>query len=266
MATFGQLWGDRLDRELGSADRSSLFTEARRKAAVNEAQLEFAKQTECYQRIATITVAHNTPRYDLDAAGIISAEDFLCIASQGAEHAFTDVNGAVTYAAGKDFPRKDPAQLNEEDPGWRNTSVTTNIPSSYGIEEDGGSVFLFLVPIPKIGAGESAKVNLPYVASPPDMTADSHEPFSVTPGSTPNKTLRPWHQALVHYAAALLEPLRKHEAGRKTQLGLFAAQVADYLQKKRPKGGQTVRLARDYYREARGHRIFARAVDPTLWP
>jgi hypothetical protein len=45
--TFLQLYGDYLDIELGSADRTALFTTARRKDAVNRAQLEFAKQTEC---------------------------------------------------------------------------------------------------------------------------------------------------------------------------------------------------------------------------
>jgi len=97
------------------------------------------------------------------------------------------------------------------------------------------------------------------------MTDDAHEPFSVVAGTSPLKVLRPWHQALVHYAAALLEPLRKNYAGEQRQRQLFAAQVADYLQRQRPKGGQTVKLSRHYYRDAR-RRGSDRGYDIRIWP
>jgi hypothetical protein len=45
---FVTLYGLELDRELGSADRTVLFTTARRKAAINAAQLEWVKRTECF--------------------------------------------------------------------------------------------------------------------------------------------------------------------------------------------------------------------------
>jgi hypothetical protein len=73
-----------------------------------------------------------------------------------------------------------------------------------------------------IGSGETAAITVPYVAIPPGMTADAEEPFSLT-GSDPKTLLRPWHQALVHYAAALLEPLRKNFVGEQRQRQLFAA-------------------------------------------
>lgn len=255
MATFSQLYGEYLDAELGTADRTQLFTTAKRKDAVNRAQLEFVKQTECFTKDATITLVDDTQEYDLDATGIISAGDFLWIAMQGAEHTFTDASANVTYTAGDDFRRVDIPELNERESGWRNTAAA-NRPSSYYVREDGGSVYLGIYPKPEIGASESASVRLPYVAIPPDMSGDSDEPFSATAGSTPKKTLRPWHQALVHYAAALLEPLRKNYVGEQRQRQLFAALVADYLQRQRPKGGHVVRLARRYYAEARGRRMW----------
>lgn len=264
MATFLQLYGEMLTRELGSADASSLFTTARRKAAINEAQLEFVKQTECFTRQASVTIVDNTQEYDLDAAGIISAEDFLWLAAEPATHKYTDTSGTITYTTGENFPRKDVPVMMDEGIDWRNTSVVSELPSSYYIREDGGSVYLGIVPIPDIGTGDSAVVLLPYVAKPPDMTDDAHEPFSVVMGTSPKKTLRPWHQALVHYAAALLEPLRKNYDGEQRQRQLFAAQVADYLQRQRPQNGQTVRLTRNYYREARG-RAFNRPLDPRIY-
>lgn len=265
MATFSQLYGEYLDAELGSADRSSLFTTAKRKDAVNRAQLEFVKQTGCFQREASITVVDGTQEYDLDATGIITSGDFLDVAPQGPEHQYTDSDGSIVYTAGDDFPRIDIPQLNRESTGWRQTDTPSERPSSWYLREEGGSVYFGLVPIPDIGSGDSALVTLPYVAYPPDMTDDAHEPFSVVMGTSPKRTLRPWHQALVHYAAALLEPLRKNYQAEKRQRELFAGMVADYLQKQRPKNGQRVVFARNYYRESRA-RFSGSRLDPRVWP
>jgi hypothetical protein len=261
MATFVELYGERLNRELGSADTSELFTTARRKAAINEAQLEWVKQTESFTKQASLTMVDGTREYDLEAAGIISAQDFLWIAAQGAEYAWTDANGTVTYLADDTFPRRDVPILNREEPGWRNTD-DASLPTSYYIREDGGTTYLGLFPPPAIGAGESAVVTLPYVAKPTDMSADVDVPF--TASSNAKTILIPWHQALVHYAAALLEPLRKGYQAEQRQRALFAGIVADYLQRHRPKGGQTVTLAHNYYRAAR-HGT-QRPRDPRVYP
>lgn len=265
MATFLQLFGEYLDAELGSADRSNIFTTAKRKDAINRAHLEFAKQTGCFQRVATITVVDGTQEYDLDATGIISAGDYIDVAPQGPEHKYTDSGGSITYTAGEDFPRIDIPQLNRESSGWRSTTAVSEKPTSWYLREDGGSLYFGLVPVPDIGAGDSAVVTLPYLAIPPDMTDDAHEPFSVVMGTSPKRTLRPWHMALVHYAAALLEPLRKNYQAEKRQRELFAGMVADYLQKQRPKGGQRVTFARNYYAEMRT-RFQGSRVDPRSWP
>ena len=47
MTLFSSLYSARLDRELGTDDSTVLFTTARRKAAINEGQAEFADLTEC---------------------------------------------------------------------------------------------------------------------------------------------------------------------------------------------------------------------------
>lgn len=266
MSTFLQLFGEDLDAELGSSDRVNLFTTAKRQRAINRAQLEFVKQTGCFQRQATITLADGTQEYDLDATGIISSGDFLDVAPQGPTHVYTDTGGSITYTEGDDvFPRIDPPQLTRGQSGWRDTTSVSEIPTSWYLREDGGSVHFGLVPVPDIGAGDSAAVLLPYVAHPPDMTDDAHIPFSVVMGTSPKLTLRPWHMALVHYAAALLEPLRKNYQAEKRQRELFAGMVADYIQKQRPKAGQRVVFARQYLRESRQRFIGAR-MDPRRWP
>lgn len=262
MAAFSDLYGERLNRELGSADVSELFTTARRKAAINEAALEWVKQTESFIRQASITMVDGTSEYDLEAVGIISSQDYLWLASQGVEYAWTDANGDVTYAADDTFPRRDIPVLNRTLPGWRNAD-DVSVPSSYYIREDAGTTFFGLYPGPAVEATESAAVTLPYVAKPADMTADADVPFTIS--ANPKSILVPWHQALVHYAAALLEPLRKGYQAEQRQRGLFAGMVADYLQRNRPKGGQQVSMAHNYYRTAR-RGMGQPAVDPYRWP
>ena len=256
-SAFSELYSERLTRELGSDDTSELFTTARRKAAINEAALAFVVETECFVRQVDITLSDGTREYDLEA--VISADDYLDIAKQGVEYAFTDANGDVTYRSDKDFPRKDIPQLNRGNSGWRN-AADSNYPASWYIRKDGGKVYLGLSEPPDIGVSESAKVILPYVARPTEITDDSEVPYTVSADAL--ETLEPWLQGIVHKAAALLEPLRKNYAARDMQNNLFAAVVASYLQKQRPKGGQSVHLARNYYKDARGG--LSRRVDPRV--
>ena len=60
--TFVELYADALDRELASADRNALFTVVRRKYAVNEAQREFTRLTDCYLKEVTIPLVDGTRR------------------------------------------------------------------------------------------------------------------------------------------------------------------------------------------------------------
>lgn len=259
---FLQLYGEGLDRELGSADSDQLFTTVRRKAAVNSAQLEFNKQTECFVRQGILTMVDDTANYDLETSGVISAQDFLWIAAQGAEYVYQNAAAQTTYLADKNFPRVDVPVLNREYPGWR-LATKTSLPSSYHLFDDGGIQYFGLYPPPAVAVGESGRVFLPYVAKPVDMVGDSDEPYSVS--TNPLSAIVPWHQALVHYAAALLEPLRKGYQAEQRQRGLFAGLVADYLQRQRPKGGQSIVAGRNYYREARRF-SGVRIPDPRIWP
>lgn len=252
--TFLQLYGEALTIELGSADTSSLFTTARRKKAINDAQTEFAKQTECFAKSTSLTMADGTQEYDLEA--VIAADDYLALAKDGVEYVYTDADGNVQYASGDDFPRLDLDLLNKERVGWRNAS-SANLPSAYYFREQGGSVYFGLAEAPSIGAGASATVTLPYLALPPEMSSDSDEPFSDTAGSNPKRSLRPYHQALVHYAAALLEPARKGYAAEQRQRAIFAGFVADYLQRHRRRAGSRITVARNYRGEA-SSRLFGR--------
>lgn len=250
MPQFSDLYGERLNRELGSQDTSELFTTARRKAAINDAQLEFVKQTECFQKYVDLDLTDDQREYDLEA--VIAADDFLWFSKDGIEYQHTDADGNITYLSGGDFPLLQLSTLNRDDAGWKSAVALTR-PPGYYLREDGGKMYLGLKTPPAIEASESALIRIPYVAVPVDMSADADQPF--TSGADAKKALRPWHQALVHYAAALLEPLRKNYQGEQRQRQLFAGLVADYLQRRRPKGGLTLTLARNYYTMARARRV-----------
>lgn len=251
--TFLTLFGDHLDRELGSDDRTQLFTTARRKAAINEAQREFVRLTECLIRQATVTLADADQEKDLES--VITAGDFWWLAKQGVEVKRTDAASKNTYIAGDDFPRRDIQFLNIHEPGWRNASKGT--PKAWYLREDGGSVFIGFYPAIEIKAGESAVITVPYVAKPAEMSGDNDEPFTV--GGNIKKMLEPWTYALVHYAAAVLERLRKDSARSERQMQAFGGYVADYLQRQRRKGGEMVTFARNYRAEVRSS---LRPADP----
>lgn len=255
--TFLQLYGEGLNRELGSDDTTALFTTARRKQAINDAQLEFAKQTECFQKTVSLTMVDETQEYDLEA---IVADDYIDLAKGGVEYVYTDADGNVTYRSGDEFARTELDILNREEPGWRDADSTT-LPDGWYIREHAGKVYFGLTQKPDVTAPATATVTVPYLAIPVEMTSDSHEPYSLTAGSDPKRALRPWHQALVHYAAALLEPLRKNFPAEQRQRALFAGFVADYLQRHRPRNGTRITMARNYRGEARG-RFFSDRTDP----
>ena len=256
---FAELYGERLHRELGTEDVQELFTTVRRKKACNEAALEWVKRTKSFVKWVSITLTDDVREYDLEATATITADDFLEVSAEGPEYQFTDANGDVTYRSGRDFPRKDIAILQRESPGWR-AADAANYPTSWHIRKDGGKVYFGLSEPPEIAGSESAAILLPYVARPLVLTDDADVPYAVS--SDAMESLEPWLQAIVYFAAALLEPLRKGFAAEQRLRNLFAGEVAAYLQEQRPKGGQAVLLARNYYREARGRS--GRGMDPRV--
>ena len=249
---FSHMWSSGLTIELGNADSTKLFTDARRQNAVNNGVLMFVDLTECLVRESTIASSHGVREYNLMSSVNIPGLDYLKPAKQQPEFQFTDTNGNVQYVTGDDFPRRDINWLNQYQPGWRQSTGGT--PGSWYLRPDGGRVLFGFDTPPEIDstAGESAKVLFPYVQRPAVMTSSTDIPFTVN--STVRSDLEPYHQAAVHYGAYELEKLRLNDAGAQTQYQLFLGYVQRYLQTMRVRGGQQIRAARNYFREARSKR------------
>lgn len=258
--TFLDMYGEGLDFELGSADRTERFTNVRRKRAINNAQREFIRATDAFQLEAQIDLTTDIQEYDLEA--VINDEAFFRFTDEQPWVEMTDAGGRVTTLAGLDFPRRDPAQLDREEQGWR--SAPGSMPMAWYLREEGGRTFFGLYPMPSIPSGGSWLVFVPYSGYPADMTADDHEPFSATAGGNPKRSLAAYHQALVHRAAADMEKLRRDRAQVKEQMSMFNSYVRDYREHRNPTAGHRVSLARDYFRDAQ-HRG-GPARDPRRWP
>lgn len=262
---FSRLYGDLLSTELGSADGDPVsgmtpgqrFTTPRRKDRINDAMQEFNRLTECFTRSFPVPIVDGTQEIDILAG--ITPGDFLSVAKQGLEVQQVNAGGHLTTYSGPDLERFEIALLNAKFPGWRTASK--GVPSAYYTREEGGQYLIgFNVPI-AVGAGETWTLLVPYIASVPVMVSDNDEPFTV--GGLVKKVLRPWHQGLVHYASAKLELLRRDVTASQAQMQAFSGYVADYLQQRRPKGGQTVQLAREYFRERPARTAFPwQARDP----
>ncbi len=235
MADFVTLYGERLNRALSSEDTQRLFTTARRKAAINEAQQWFNTQTECLQRTESITLVDSDDQYDLEAE--IADDDFQQIASQGPELTIAYASGRTAYYTGDDFPRRTIAWLNQNLKGWR--GLADGLPVAWYELKEGGQYIFGLVPAPDITGGDTWTLTVPYVVRPTAMSADADEPFTV--GGNALAYLEPYHDALELYAAGLLELLRKDEERSQRLKGLAMQRVLDYKDKHATKpGGQRV--------------------------
>ncbi len=239
--TFDALYGAQLNIELASADTTQLFTMTRRKKAVNDAQLAFARQTGCTKRYRTIAIVDGTGEYDLDAL----FTDFLRL--EGAPSIkIVAASGAVTYIQGADdFPKRDPEWLDWSEPGWRASDPGT--PSSWYERVDSGAHYLGLNPAPDVTAGDTWTLLVPYVARPVTLAGDTDVPFTI--GTNPLSALDIYHQGLVHFAAAQLEPLRKNYPGAQAQMQKYASYAADYITQERKGGPDQVMVMRSYFGE-----------------
>lgn len=246
---FEELYGEALDTELGSADRTERFTTFRRKRAINLGQREFARLTDCFPREAQIDLVSDLREYDLEA--VINDEAFLRFTEQQPYLHLTDAGGHLRSITGEEFPRRDIAQLDRETPGWRSNS-SGSTPCEWYLREEGGRTFFGLNPMPSIPSGATWLAFVPYSSYPADMILDDDEPFQTDSGGNPKTSLRIYHQAIVHRAAAELEKLRRNYPQMKEQLRLFGGMVQDYREKKVPTGGQRVSFARNYAQEAMG--------------
>ena len=243
MPNFEELWDSRLDVELNSAS-TVLFTKARRKQAINDGALEFSDLTECLIRQSSVTCSCSVTEYAL-----LSSTDYTRPSTQNVEYIRTDSNGVVSILAGKDdFPQRPVTWRNDQDPGWRESTVTVTHPTGYYLRPDGGNLYIGLAEPPKIGSSEAAELRVPYVARPAPMASTGEIPFTVS--SVTRSDLTVYHQALVHFAAYRLLPLQGKLQEAHAALQVFLSYVTRYRQAERPKGGQVVTFARNYMREA----------------
>lgn len=223
---FLALYGEALDFELGSEDRSQLFTVDRRKMAVNRAQREFARLTQCYIREFRVPLVDSTSTYDIEAAtGDVfvnfSRRPVELIRTRGAEVTRTPLE------------RHDVPWLDLHKPGWRD-SGTTGTPEYVAANPDGGLANILLSPTPRVPATETWEMLVAALATPGDLSLDTDLPFQL--GVNPPTALEPYHWALAHFAASLLERLRKDTDAVEKQLTLFGAYVQDYQGSQRPRG------------------------------
>lgn len=260
--TFLELYGTKLDRELGSGDRTNRFTTVLRREYVNEGQKKFNEQTSCFVKRFAIAISDTVAEYDLESTAVITAGDYLWPSKTSATLRRYDGSGsAVTdysYVEGPDLPFRTEEELNHTRPGWR--AESTGTPDCWTLRADGGSFYLVLVPGPSVPSAETWTLYWPYVAQPADMSADADEPYQVS--GNPRTTLRPYHDGLLAYAAAQLEKLRKNYDGVERQLRIFAAIVAKYHADQQPKRGSRIRLATDYRSRLR----YQRPLDPLRYP
>lgn len=337
---FSDLYGTQLDIELGSADRTQLFTTARRKKAILDGMHNFERTTSCtpaYGSIALTQQANSAPTNATtpSAAGAgYSVNDVLTVvggtntvAAQFKVTALTasgvktlvvqtagaytvlptnpvavtggggtgatltvswagvaeydllanfsgyislldreepsikmvDSSGNISYVQGNALPRRTPHMLDVGSPGWR--ADPSGTPNGWYLRNDTGKTYLGFDPPPVPASGWTWTALVPYLSQSTDMSADSDQPFTV--GGNVYSVLVPYHQALVHYAAGVLEPLRKGYSAAKRQMDLYAGYIAQYETKKRRDGANTVTYKRNYFRDAgRG----MRPVDPHRWP
>lgn len=255
---FSELYGTQLDIELGSEDRTQRFTTARRQAAINAAQNEFIERTECLIREVSISVTDSTEEYDLETL----VTDYLRIAKGGPALKIVDASANERYIEGPDdFPQKNPPLLKRQSPGYRANADST--PNGWYLRRDMGRLYLGLTPPPDVPAGETWTLLVPCVVKAADMSADGDKPFKSASGTSPTapESLSVWHQALVHFAAFILEKLRKDPMRMQTQMQLFTQYVARYIAQDRPKGGQTIQMQRNYRSGRRASNWMRRSVN-----
>lgn len=252
--TFLQLYGTKLDRELGSTDRAQRFTTEKRKEYVNEGQQKFNEQAECYIKRDTIALTDEDGEYDIET----ETTDYLWPAKVGASIKRTvTATSVVSYIEGDELTYVGEDELNTLYPGWRSHDPGT--PQFWGFRADTSAFNLFLYPAPDIPATETWDLIWPYVARPDDMTADTHEPYG---NATPRTTLSPYHDAILYYAAAQCELLRKDRERHEWHMQRFAAMVAKYRADQQPKRGSSLRLAHNYYASVRR----GRPLNPLRYP
>lgn len=255
MTDFSTLWGRLLTQELGSDDSTQLFTDARRKAGINDGVREFADLTECCVKTGIITLGSTQYEWDLNSTGFSSTPDFVRLAAkQSVEVIYTDASSNVQSVSGDDLRQVDQTWLHRYEPGWRPDTVDLVssgglvLPSKFYLAADGAEQLIGFVPVPSTGSSGTMYAWVPYVPFLNALSASTDVPFRMDGAS--RLDLRPFHQAAVHYAAHQLEKLRRDDAASDRQLQKFLGYVTRYVQSTRQKGGTALTFARQYFRRS----------------
>lgn len=262
-SAFSQLWSDRLSIELASQDGSlvagasnNLFTQVRRKQAINDGMHNFERTTGATIVLGSITLINAVAEYNL----LTSFPDYISLAERGEPSIkMVDPSLRETWIQGEQLTRRTIFWLDQETPGWRADPAGT--PANWYIYDTAGATYAGLDPAPSVLAGWVHTLIVPYLAQSADLVGDTDLPWTVS--GTPFLRLQPYAQAIVHYAAGLLEPLRKNYSAAQRQMGLYAGYIAQYETKKRKDGPNQVTYRRHYLRDAGRP---ARAVDPHRFP
>lgn len=261
MPQFSQLWGDDLTTELGSNDTSVLFTDARRKHAVNVGLRQFADLTECFVKRSSITVSSSAQEFNLNSSSIMSGSSrFTRMASEGPTYVKTDSSGFQTFISGEElFPQRNIPYLDASEDGWRSTN--TGDPTGWYLRDDAGAKYFGLDRPANVSTSETAELLIPFVQKMSSLTSDTAMPFAVS--TNYRHDLEDYHQAGVHYAAHLMEKLRKDREAADDQLQRFMGYVNRYNAQKAVKGMKGVRMAQSYFRNAR--RLGDREAERSPW-
>ena len=239
--TFADLYGEALHHELGSYDTTQLFTTVRRKAAVNRAQKEFARLGKIsLSKEVVIPVVAGTRDYNLDTA---SGSRFVAFGRSPLRlRQIVTANPLATTVTS--LVVRSTAYMDEVLPGWRDPA-SSGFPSNIVHDPSDGVNTLRFTPFPGIPASETWELVVPIAANAADMVLDSEVPFDGRPD------VEPFHWALAHFAAAILERLRKDPEAEKNQVTKFGAYLEDWNAKStRPPGAhKRVLMQRDYIGE-----------------
>ena len=195
--------------------------------------------------MSSLTITGGTAEYNLLSTSLVPEGDYQRLSKEQVRVHYTDAAGITTVLTGDDLIRRDVEWLNRYVPSWAHdthASSLQQLPQYYYERFEGGARYLGLVPTPCTGSSASMVAYVPYVAAPPLLTSDTAEPFN---GRT---DLRPYHQAVVHYAASQLEKLRRDDAASDRQLQKFLAYAQQWLQSLRKRGGTSLTFARTYLR------------------